>query len=278
MCSRWIGAGTSQSSASPLISLAASGLKATRAYLALSSRKSASGCSPHIAAQSSRMLASSWPPGRGRAAVLETSSFLFRMSSKSCASCLFFLLCALGAQCGERWSSIWSLKDRAISARSLSVSPEKIRSDRPQPPTRTSSSCLSTPWCMAESISWICACAPHRGDSILSMRAVRSMASQARDSNFLGITDHSRANWPKPLRPLGAPTRSHSEKSVCNIRGSEKVPLSHQRRAAKERSSFETYSFWSLRTRSEGALKGSAAVRPAAMAIASQGQRKRQPM
>mmetsp|Transcript_72218 Transcript_72218/g.189279 ORF Transcript_72218/g.189279 Transcript_72218/m.189279 type:complete len:246 (-) Transcript_72218:927-1664(-) len=188
-------------------------------------------------------------------------------------SSFFFLPPPADCHFGFRWTSIWSLKPPQMRARRRHTSSQKIFlywlfSGYC---AFTSSSRLSTLKRMVLIRFWMAVWPVLRGPSSFSILVQRSTASQVSASNFLGMTFQSRAKAPMAFGPRGAPARIHWAKRSRSISGSECRPWSHQSRAAKDLSSFLQYSFWSFSTSRLGVLKGSAAVRPATMAIASHG-------
>mmetsp|Transcript_28873 Transcript_28873/g.72491 ORF Transcript_28873/g.72491 Transcript_28873/m.72491 type:complete len:392 (-) Transcript_28873:1284-2459(-) len=215
---------------------------------------------------------SSWGGLRRQTVPLESKP-CFLMISTICSS-FFFFFSPLGAHLGFKCTSSWSLKPPQINARMVPTSSEKIflYSESVGKADLTSSSRLSTLNRMACSSRDTAAAPGLRGFKSLARRWQRSTASLARASNFFGMMFHSLAKEPMALGPLGAPALIHSANKSRNIKGSECLPRSHHNLAAKERSNFLQYSFWSLTTSRLGVLNGSAAVSPATIATASQGQ------
>mmetsp|Transcript_7899 Transcript_7899/g.20090 ORF Transcript_7899/g.20090 Transcript_7899/m.20090 type:complete len:218 (+) Transcript_7899:990-1643(+) len=194
------------------------------------------------------------------------------MMSTTCSS-FFFLPPPLGAHLGLRCTRSWSLKPPQISARIRLTSSLKIflYSESVGNCVFTSSSRLSTLKRIADIMREMEVWPWLRGGSNFTRRVQRSMASLASASNFFGMMFQSLANTPMAFGPRGAPACIQWLKRSRSMMGSECRPASHQSRASKERFNFWLYSFWSLITRRLGVLKGSAAVNPATMAMASQG-------
>mmetsp|Transcript_57292 Transcript_57292/g.160728 ORF Transcript_57292/g.160728 Transcript_57292/m.160728 type:complete len:286 (+) Transcript_57292:404-1261(+) len=229
--------------------------------------------SPHKATHNSWHSGSVETGGLRRATVPCRSRPLFRMMS-IIADDLSDLPPPPCCHFGLRCTRSWSLKAAQSSARmSLSSSVNSFPYSASAGYTAlTSSSRRSTEKRMVP-ISLCTAIAPElRGRSSFIRRWQRSTASLAIASNFFGMMLQSRANAPMFLVPRGAPALIHSQKRSRSIKGSQWRPLSHQSRAVNERSNFLVYSFWSLTTRRLGVLKGSAAVSPATIAMASHAQ------
>mmetsp|Transcript_70462 Transcript_70462/g.183717 ORF Transcript_70462/g.183717 Transcript_70462/m.183717 type:complete len:216 (-) Transcript_70462:12-659(-) len=189
--------------------------------------------------------------------------------SMSCSLCFL----PPGSHRGFRLTIIWSLKLMASRARMVSTSWQKIfeYSESLGNADEVSSSRASTLNRMEASRRWMATWEGHPGFIILQSLVAMSVASDVTASIFFGITFQSRAKPPMALGPCGAPALIHSMNSSRSISGSEWRPRSHQRRASKDLSSFRQYSRSSFSTMRLGALKGSAAVSPATMAMASQG-------